>query len=377
MSVQKVSFQNTQITKQNQQNNVGTNPVATNFTGDSVETSNKKKEHKGLKYTLIGIGAILGAIAIIKRKNIAEVFKKAPEIKSDINSKASENSNYLNINSEIIENIPLQIPKHREEGDSRLLFKNLTAEENKSLSSFLSKKQFTKNDYDSLSEIEKNTLRALVDKDFQKEPNKYFQMERPVRSIAKDLDFMIKVTDKVEESLKLKYPKGFTVVSLGGSPSLINDLLVARGYKTKSIPLSTAFFEKEEAKTFNFEKYLNKFSITKENSKNTNFVYLDYVQMGHTKEAFEKLMNVNGFYYKFENMDDLYKTLPQKDFDFMKDYFMQSSNIKAYTTCPKITEYNQHTKVEDVIKDYEWGNPAKLMRFAILDKFKTTTQLSP
>jgi len=43
------------------------------------------------------------------------------------------------------------------------------------------------------------------------------------------------------------------------------------------------------------EKYLNKFGITKENSKNTNFVYVDYVYMGKTKQTFEELMKINNF----------------------------------------------------------------------------------
>lgn len=84
MSVQKVSFQNTLIKKQNQQSNVSVTPVATSFTADTVQISTKKKEHKGLKYTLIGLGALLAAAGIIKRKNIAELFKKPPEIKPEI-----------------------------------------------------------------------------------------------------------------------------------------------------------------------------------------------------------------------------------------------------------------------------------------------------
>lgn len=262
----------------------------------------------------------------------------------------------------------LDIPSFREEGDSRLLFKNLTAEEKKSLSSFFSKKQFTKNDYDNLSEMEKNILRTLVNKPFQRKPLFKGDKEHPVRSIAKDLEFMLKVTNRVEEALKSKYPEGFTVVSLGGSPSLITDLLTVRGYECKNIPFSTVFFGNNEAKSFNFEKYLNKFGITKENSQSKNFVFVDYVQMGHTKQAFESLMNKFGFNYKFESMDDLYKTLSPEDAKFMKDYFLQSMNIKAYVTCPKLSESSQHTNVEEVIKNYEWGNPSKLMHFAIFDK---------
>lgn len=171
------------------------------------------------------------------------------------------------------------------------------------------------------------------------------------------------------ESLKLKYPKGFSVVSLGGSPSLINDLLTARGYESKNIPFSKSFFESKEAKLFDFEKYLDKFGLTKNNSKNKNFVYIDYVLHGGTREVFESLMEKNGFDYKFESMEDLYKTLSPEDTDFMSNYFLQKHNNHAYITCPKLTEYSQYTHVEDVKKDYEWGNPAKLMRFAILDKF--------
>ena len=84
MPIQQVSFQNTPITKQNQQHNVAVSPVATSSTVDTVEISGKKKENKALKYTLIGAGALLGIVAIIKHKDIAKLFKKAPEVKPDV-----------------------------------------------------------------------------------------------------------------------------------------------------------------------------------------------------------------------------------------------------------------------------------------------------
>lgn len=85
MPIQKISFQNNSITKQTQQQqNVSASPVATNSTGDTVEISTKKKENKVLKYTLIGVGALLGIVAIVKHKSIAKIFEKAPEVKPDV-----------------------------------------------------------------------------------------------------------------------------------------------------------------------------------------------------------------------------------------------------------------------------------------------------
>lgn len=349
MPILQVSFQNTSTTKQNQQQNVAVSPIVKSSTRDTVEISTKKKDNQALKYALIGLP--------YSSQNVEKIEKL-------VNGKWQK-----------VEFLPktkrsgFTIPRFREEGDSRLLFNNLTAEEKSILSIFLSKRQFTKNDYDNLSEPEIKVLRSFVNRTFQRKSLFKGDKEHPVRSIAKDLDFMIKVTDGVEESLKSRHPKGFTMVALGGSPSLIRDIMIARGYDCKCIPFSTAFFDETEAKSFNFEKYLNKFGINRTNSKNTNFVYLDYVQMGHTKQVFENLMTLNGFDYQFENITDLFGRLSPKDAAFMRDYFLQGTHIKAYTTCPKLTEHSQYANIYDVIKKYEWGNPAKLMRFAIFDKF--------
>lgn len=92
MQLKQVSFRNNSIAKQNQQYNVMVSPVATGPTGDTVEISSKKKENKVLKYTLIGVGALLGIVAIVKHKNIAKIFEKAPEIKPDLKPPPKETS---------------------------------------------------------------------------------------------------------------------------------------------------------------------------------------------------------------------------------------------------------------------------------------------
>lgn len=79
MPIQQVSFQNNVIAKQNQQHNVGVSSVATSSAGDTVEISSKKKENKALKYTLVGVGALLGIVAIAKHKSIAKLFEKSSE----------------------------------------------------------------------------------------------------------------------------------------------------------------------------------------------------------------------------------------------------------------------------------------------------------
>lgn len=86
MPIQQVSFQNNSITKQNpQQQNVAISPTVTKSTGDTVEISTKKKENKVLKYTLIGVGALLCIVAIVKHKSIAKIFERTPEIKPEVN----------------------------------------------------------------------------------------------------------------------------------------------------------------------------------------------------------------------------------------------------------------------------------------------------
>lgn len=76
MPIQQVSSQNTSIKKQKKQCNAVVSPVSTNSTGDIIEISGKKKENKALKYTLIGVGALLGIVAIAKRKSILKLFRK-------------------------------------------------------------------------------------------------------------------------------------------------------------------------------------------------------------------------------------------------------------------------------------------------------------
>lgn len=83
MAVQPISLKNTPLAKQTQNYTFGATSVSQNSAGDSVEFSNKKKENKTLKYSLGGIGALLGIIAIIKHKSISKLFKKASEIKPD------------------------------------------------------------------------------------------------------------------------------------------------------------------------------------------------------------------------------------------------------------------------------------------------------
>ncbi len=84
MVIHQVYFQNNSIVKQNQQQNVAVSPVATSSVGDTVEISSKKKENKTLKYTLIGVGTLLGIIALINHKNIVKIFKKASDVEPNI-----------------------------------------------------------------------------------------------------------------------------------------------------------------------------------------------------------------------------------------------------------------------------------------------------
>lgn len=115
MPIQQVSILNTLIAKRNQQHNVGVSNVATSPAEDTVEISNKKKENKSLKYLLIGAGALLSIIAIVKRKSIKELFKKPSEFipeNSNITKEVAKETKTRNENvTQFGVSTPMQNPK--------------------------------------------------------------------------------------------------------------------------------------------------------------------------------------------------------------------------------------------------------------------------
>ncbi|MBR3889541.1 hypothetical protein IKJ53_03410, partial [bacterium] len=226
--------------------------------------------------------------------------------------------------------------------------------------------KFTQEDYYSLSKSEKNYLRNILEKPLWDTTN--------YSSIRNDRDFFIYISENIKETLDAEYPDGWSLITLGGSPSLFAQILTFMGEDVKELPFSYEATMCSKFKNVDMSKYFNDLGITKEYlNDGKQKIVTDYVCTGVSLNKIREIMTENGYTNDnvvFEDLQDLLPyDLPKKENYMLNTFFLERENIKSYSTCPNM-HYPEMYDVERMNNECEWNMSTKLMNFALIDYFE-------
>lgn len=217
-------------------------------------------------------------------------------------------------------------------------------------------------EYNTLSERDKSSLK------------KYWPFE------AQDVKNTLFLYKTMKANLVKKFPKGFTFVSVGRSPSVLAKTLESEGFDVKYCPISginnDIFFNKLPKDYIkNYAKYLESIGITKQtvNKANKPFIFVDYTFSGKSLKNFEELLakdeiDVKGSNVIFLSLNkDLLNSIKEKKINtLISDYFC-APRCKNYSPVKKA---NQHDVTSGDIMNTKMSYAAKLMQFHLLYKLK-------
>lgn len=194
-----------------------------------------------------------------------------------------------------------------------------------------------------------------------------------------DIKNILTITEIIEKSLTEKFPEGFKIIGIGRSPSLIIELLKAKGYDAKSCPISNLSngeyditgqygylkqLNTDDIKEFN--KYLQSIGITKEkiNSSKQPTIFVDYTRTGESLRSFKNLLarkeigiNSNDN-VKFLSLNkDL---IPQDNMEYSKliDKYWENLGIKNYSFMPRL-DISNIGQINKIMDNYEPSQEAK------------------
>ena len=232
----------------------------------------------------------------------------------------------------------------------------------------LKNKTFGIEEYEKLTEKEKDYLRNIIDLPYLK----YADRSNKERTIENDMLFFVKTSYKLKNMLDAKYPNGWSFVAIGGSTALYAKILEYMGADTKILPYSKNVHYKPNYKDINFNSYFDDVGLKKSYLNNgKTIIFGDYVSTGETIETIkwqlESTDRINR-HEIFANFIDLFwDTLSSDEKNLLDDWFLNRQQIKSYTPCPNMNEISQYKNAINMNKNFEWNFTTKLMNFAVID----------
>ena len=210
-----------------------------------------------------------------------------------------------------------------------------------------------------LSEVQKGILRKCI-----KTP--YFLLKR--YTVANDANTYIKEAKSLKSQLEERYSEGYSVVSVGSSPSVLCDVLKLENINVKYLPFSRRLGYSYVHHKKDFQKLYKDAGITKDfiiNQK--NIVFLDYTLsgkgLGLLKSVTENMYNTpkNAHYLNINK--DL-----KLDEEFV-ELFLKSSNNGSYSFISPMYNRNMMKQYLNKKSIFKPSLASKLMRFALLNKY--------
>lgn len=187
-------------------------------------------------------------------------------------------------------------------------------------------------------------------------------------SIANDADKYIKEAKSLKSQLEQRFPDGFSVVSVGSSPSVLCDILKLENINVKYLPFSRVLGFVFEPNCKDFKKLYKEADITSDFINNEkNVVFLDYTYSGKCLKAIKAI--TEEMFDKQKNVHFLSINKDLKLDDEFVELYLKSSNNGAFSfvsPMPNLESLKQYVNHKSIFKP---SLPAKLMRFAILDKY--------
>lgn len=262
-------------------------------------------------------------------------------------------------------------------------------DENKATEIFNRSKEFGVNEYANLTKSELEILRKVTsgafddDEDILGFVNFVYQMDRTQ-----------KIGAAYSKKLDELYPNGYTLVTVGRSPSLLGKYLEFQGKDVKYVPISNI----REVEIFpsavvqNYKNYFDSIGLTKEfiDKSETPIVITDFVDSGLSMKNFEKLLAhpeigiLASEKVQFLPMNRKYQMLNGESSDAIFSPLDKNYPAKAidYTIRPGMSDYNdlyspipwfgtdRKESIVEVMKDYNQRLSCKKMLFCIIDALK-------
>lgn len=218
---------------------------------------------------------------------------------------------------------------------------------------------FESKDLTQLPENQKRILRKSV-----KTPYFCFQNY----TISNDAKKYIKEAKSLKSQLKQRFPDGFSVVSVGSSPSVLCDILKLENINVKYLPFSRVLGFVCRANNNCIKKLYKESGITRDYiNKEKNVVFIDYTYSGKCLKSIKTL--TEAMFNKQKNVHFLSINKDLKlDEEFVELYLKSSNNGSFSFVSPLDNPEALNLYVNDKSK-FKPSFASKLMRFALLDKY--------
>lgn len=230
--------------------------------------------------------------------------------------------------------------------------------------------------YNKLSEAEKIALRLNI-------------------SNPEQINEVLHLTDIIENNLKQKYPNRFKIVGIGRSPSLIIELLKAKGIDATSCPLSNLtngeydisgkysyLKQLNSSDITNYKEFLEEAGITAENLQNNGktTIFVDYTRTGNSLKSFEDLLarkeiginKKHNIVFLSLNKD----LIPDKSYADLAliDKYWENLGIKKYSFMPKL-DISDIGKVKEIMKNFKPSEETCKFLLQAIDVMKTSGKI--
>ena len=242
-------------------------------------------------------------------------------------------------------------------------------------------KSFTRDDYNKLSNKEKEQLREFVNTRF----NFSYGKNRVKSIIQEDVMFLDGFSNIVKDKLDKKYGQGgYVLIGIGSSPSCMLELIKEKGVETINMPFSkdvlnnSGCWVKNSSKQIDWAKYLKNFSLSVEDIEkykkdNKKVVILDYEGTGRTKELLEYKLKYDAKLqptdYEFEDLGRLCWDADVYQTELFIENYLTQRKAKLYSTCQNAGNTTDfYENIQDYEKEYKWHPLTKLFFFAHYDQ---------
>ena len=232
----------------------------------------------------------------------------------------------------------------------------------------LKNKTFGLDEYEKLTEKEKDYLRNIIDLPYLK----YTDRSNKERTIENDMLFFVKTSYILKNILDEKYPDGWTFVAIGGSCALFAKILEYMGADSVIVPFSKRITSEKNYYKIDFNKYFDDIDFTKDKLQDKKqILYVDYVSSGKTLNLFDNILKSTERKKENDillNFSDLFEgTINYDEKELLDDWFFNCFQIKSYAPCPNMNDVSMYLKANKLNKNFEWNFTTKLMNFAVID----------
>jgi len=323
-----------------------------------ISTSKLYTQNQFSKFKSIELDKTISA-----KPNYSPNYNYYPNFKSNFEQKTNNNYELCKlINKEHLEDYSEISPKEEETLTTAI--------------PVLSKNNFSKEDYSSLTEYEKHILRTINNKEFL--PRKYKTLG--TESINSSFNNIYKLSKDLNNYFSKNYPN-CKIIGIGRSPDPIMQIMKELGTDTTTIPFSTSvlsgnFPHTIKGKTLSKDdwiNYLKNFGLDKDevNNSDKKIIITDFVHSGKSLALFTQILYTLGFdrnKIELKSLQNLNSETRSLD-PHIIDYSLSCSHWKKFAKLPSAKNANlpNHITKTETFKESPQTLTSKLFSFALYD----------